>query len=137
MKPAAVREAKLDAAVIVQILCLDYRLRREVPAGPKVYAVKSWLATSLPILLVWGFYTLLTYTDVIVLSQFQPDAEVALYYAASKTLADSLWRSGAKVRPALAPQSITGRAPPSASVNGLSCATRVVPTRSFHSFGVR
>jgi O-antigen/teichoic acid export membrane protein len=82
---AAVGAAWLS--VIVQILCLDRRLRDEVPAGPKVYAVKSWLATSLPILLVWGFYTLLTYTDVIVLSQFQPDAEVALYYAASKTLA--------------------------------------------------
>jgi len=36
---------------------------------------------------VWGFYTLLTYTDVLVLSQFRPNEEVAHYYAASKTLA--------------------------------------------------
>ncbi|MBX6424392.1 MAG: lipopolysaccharide biosynthesis protein [Variibacter sp.] len=75
------------AAAIVQVVCLDRRLARAVPAGPKAYAVGSWLATALPILMVWGFYTLLTYTDVLVLRLFRPAEEVALYYAASKTLA--------------------------------------------------
>jgi O-antigen/teichoic acid export membrane protein len=35
---------------------------------------------------VWGIYTLLTTTDVLVLQQFRPSDEVAHYYAASKTL---------------------------------------------------
>jgi O-antigen/teichoic acid export membrane protein len=35
---------------------------------------------------VWGFYTLLTTTDVLVLRQFRPAEEVAHYYAAAKTL---------------------------------------------------
>ena len=46
-----------------------------------------WLNTALPIVLVWGMYTLLTSTDVLVLKQFRPAAEVAHYYAAAKTLA--------------------------------------------------
>jgi O-antigen/teichoic acid export membrane protein len=75
------------AATILQIVLLDRRLKRAVPPGPRVYAVGAWMRTALPILMVWGFYTLLTYTDVLVLSQFAPNAEVALYYAAAKTLA--------------------------------------------------
>jgi O-antigen/teichoic acid export membrane protein len=74
-------------AAIVQVVLLDRRLAGAVPAGPRTYAVGVWLKTALPILMVWGFYTLLTYVDVLVLSQFRPNEEVALYYAASKTLA--------------------------------------------------
>jgi O-antigen/teichoic acid export membrane protein len=57
-----------------------------VEAGPKRYEVHAWLTISLPILTVWGFYTLLTTTDVLVLQQFRPADEVAHYFAASKTL---------------------------------------------------
>ena len=35
---------------------------------------------------VWGIYTLLTTTDVLVLQLFRPSDEVAHYYAASKTM---------------------------------------------------
>ena len=41
----------------------------------------------MPIFMVEGFYLLLTYADVIVLQQFRPPEEVAVYYAAAKTLA--------------------------------------------------
>jgi O-antigen/teichoic acid export membrane protein len=37
-------------------------------------------------ILVWGFYTLLTYTDVIMLRQFRPSEDVAHYYGAARTL---------------------------------------------------
>ena len=40
-----------------------------------------------PILLAEGFYLLLTYADILVLQQFRPPDEVAVYYAAAKTLA--------------------------------------------------
>ena len=75
------------ATAIVQLLVLNRRLASQVQAGPKTFDFKDWFSTSLPILVVWGFYTLLTYTDVLLLQQFRPPHEVAHYYSASKTLA--------------------------------------------------
>ena len=72
---------------LVQLFQLERGLRGAVAAGPKTYATRQWLATSLPIILVWGLYTLLTSTDILVLKQFRPAQEVAHYYAAAKTLA--------------------------------------------------
>ncbi len=77
----------MAASTLLQIVMLDRRLASVVSAGPKVYDVPGWLKTSLPITAMWSFYTLLTYTDVLVLQQFRPPEEVAHYYAASKTLA--------------------------------------------------
>ena len=75
------------AAAVVQLVWLGGRLRRTVPQGRKVHHVGEWLATSLPILMVGGFYTLLTYVDVLVLRHFRPPEEVAIYHAASKSMA--------------------------------------------------
>jgi O-antigen/teichoic acid export membrane protein len=72
---------------VIQLLMLNRRLRATVPAGPKVYEVRTWLATSVPIFLVESFYLLLAYTDILVLQQFRGPQEVAIYYAAAKTLA--------------------------------------------------
>jgi O-antigen/teichoic acid export membrane protein len=72
---------------LIQLFQLERGLRRAVPAGPKTYAVRQWLGTSLPIIFAWGFYTLLTSTDILVLKQFRPAQEIAHYYAAAKTLA--------------------------------------------------
>ena len=77
----------LWSVTIGQLLVLDRRLATAVEAGPRAYAVRAWLATSTPIFLVEGFYLLLTYSDVLVLKQFRPPDEVAVYYAAAKTLA--------------------------------------------------
>jgi O-antigen/teichoic acid export membrane protein len=70
-----------------QAFVLYRRLRKTVPAGPKTFAYKTWLATSLPILMVEGFYLLLTYCDILILQQYRSPEEVAGYYAAAKTLA--------------------------------------------------
>jgi O-antigen/teichoic acid export membrane protein len=70
-----------------QMLVLNKRLDAHVAPGPKAYDVRGWLAVSLPILLVEGFYLLLSYTDVLVLQQFRPSEEVGVYYAVIKTLA--------------------------------------------------
>ncbi len=74
-------------AAAIQFVDVRRRLARVVPAGPRHYAISEWLATALPIFLVWSFYTLLTYADVIVLKLFRPAEDVALYFAATKTLA--------------------------------------------------
>ncbi len=69
-----------------QLLVLNRHLAKTVAPGAKAYDLKDWFATSLPMIAVWGIYTLLTTTDVLVLQQFRPSDEVAHYYAASKTL---------------------------------------------------
>ncbi len=72
---------------LMQLFQLERGLKQVIPAGAKAYRVREWLGTSLPVVLVWGLYTLLTSTDVLVLKQFRPPQEVAHYYAAAKTLA--------------------------------------------------
>src|SRR5690606_30400140 len=72
---------------ILQMIALDRRLASTVAPGERSYAVKTWLATSLPIIAVVGFYVMLTYVDVIILQMFRPPEAVAFYHAASKTLA--------------------------------------------------
>jgi O-antigen/teichoic acid export membrane protein len=72
---------------IGQLLVLNRRLAVRIAPGPRAHAIKYWLVTSAPILLAEGFYLLLTYADILVLQQFRPPDEVAVYYAAAKTLA--------------------------------------------------
>ena len=74
-------------AMIGQMTVLNRRLDGNVESGPKDYDFHGWLAISLPILLVEGFYLLLSYTDVLVLQQFRPSEEVGVYFAVVKTLA--------------------------------------------------
>jgi O-antigen/teichoic acid export membrane protein len=77
----------LWSVTIGQLVVLNRRLSTKVAGGPKAYAVTAWLSTSAPIFVVEGFYLLLTYSDIIVLQQFRPADEVAIYYASAKTLA--------------------------------------------------
>src|SRR5262249_26949086 len=70
-----------------QMIVLNSRLSGHVEPGAKAYDISGWLAVSLPILLVEGFYLLLSYTDVLVLQQFRPSDEVGIYFAVVKTLA--------------------------------------------------
>jgi O-antigen/teichoic acid export membrane protein len=70
-----------------QSFALDRKLRNEIPAGPRRYDFALWLGTALPIFLVEGFYYLLAYTDVLILDLFAGPDDVAVYYAATKTLA--------------------------------------------------
>ena len=77
----------LMLTVIGQTFVLNRKLKRAVPPGPKAYEVKTWLSVSLPILIVEGFYLLLTNVDIILLQHFRSPDDVAVYYAAAKTLA--------------------------------------------------
>jgi O-antigen/teichoic acid export membrane protein len=74
-------------AMIGQLLVLNRRLTGHIAPGPKAYDFRGWLAVSLPILMVEGFYLLLSYTDVLVLQQFRASEEVGVYFAVVKTLA--------------------------------------------------
>src|ERR1700734_2157113 len=74
-------------AMIGQMIVLNRRLGGHIEPGPKAYDFPGWLAISLPILMVEGFYLLLSYTDVLVLQQFRSSQEVGVYFAVVKTLA--------------------------------------------------
>jgi O-antigen/teichoic acid export membrane protein len=74
-------------AMIGQMIVLNHRLSGHVEPGPKAYDFRGWLTISLPILMVEGFYLLLSYTDVLVLQQFRSSEEVGVYFAVVKTLA--------------------------------------------------
>lgn len=77
----------LLVTAIGQTLVLNRKLSQTVDAGPKAYDTRAWLAVSLPILFVEGFYVLLTNVDILILQQFRSPEDVAVYYAAAKTLA--------------------------------------------------
>ena len=83
----AIGVVALISVGIGQIAVLNRRLSGVVENGPKAFAARTWLAISLPIFMVEAFYYLLTYSDVIVVAQFRPADEVAIYYAAAKTIA--------------------------------------------------
>jgi O-antigen/teichoic acid export membrane protein len=83
----AASAAAVWIAMIGQMVALNRRLAGHIPPGPKAYDVGSWLSISLPILMVEGFYLLLSYTDVLVLQQYRSSEEVGVYFAVVKTLA--------------------------------------------------
>jgi O-antigen/teichoic acid export membrane protein len=75
------------AVTVGQMFVLNRRLGDKVPAGPTRYEVKTWLATSMPIFVVEGFYLLLTYVDILTLEHFRSPDDVAVYYAGARLLA--------------------------------------------------
>ncbi len=83
----AIACAAMWTAAIVQSIALRARVKREVKRGPRRYELGFWLKTALPIFLVDGFFNLLFYVDILVLQAFVEPQEVAIYYAATKTLA--------------------------------------------------
>lgn len=74
-------------AVAGQWVVLDRWIAGRIPREAKVYDSKRWLTSAAPIFIVGGFFTLLTNIDVLVLQEFRPPDEVAVYFAATKTLA--------------------------------------------------
>ena len=67
--------AALLLTVTGQTIVLNRKLVREIAPGPKSYERKTWLSVSLPILMVEGFYLLLTNTDIVMrfeVSRSQP-----------------------------------------------------------------
>ena len=76
----------LMLTVIGQTIVLNRQLRRAVPPGPKAYESQTWFSVSLPIMIVEGFYLFLTSTDIVMLHYFRNPDDVAVYYAAAKTL---------------------------------------------------
>lgn len=69
-----------------QMLLLNRKLGTRVESGPKEYDIRNWIALSIPMFAVDSLYSMLMYVDVLVLKQFRTPDEIAIYYAALKTL---------------------------------------------------
>ena len=70
-----------------QLVTVSSRADRRAEPGPRRYLPRAWIAVSMPIFLVEGFFFLLTNADVLMVGRFMAPDDVAVYYAAVKTLA--------------------------------------------------
>lgn len=72
---------------LAQMLVLSRSLPREPASRPLRgdWTFRDWLRISLPILLVEGFFQLITSADVVMVSLWEDPHQVAIYFAASKT----------------------------------------------------
>lgn len=70
-----------------QWIIINRRLRKTVPRVKRSLKPRHWFAISLPILLVDGFFNLLTNVDILIAGFYVPPQQVAVYFAAVKTLA--------------------------------------------------
>jgi O-antigen/teichoic acid export membrane protein len=74
------------ATALLQFVLLNRSLSAITPNGGRRYEWKRWVATSLPIFMVGSFFFLLTYIDILVLQQYRPADQVAIYFAATKVV---------------------------------------------------
>lgn len=75
------------ATTFVQLVTVTARVGGRVPDGPRRTHMWAWFAVSLPIFLVESFFFLLTNADVLMVGAFMHPEDVAVYFAAVKTLA--------------------------------------------------
>lgn len=74
------------AAATAQTLLLGRRLRSTLPQGPRAVALRPWFKMSLPLLLISGCEVLMQNIDVLVISHYLPPGDIAIYFAATKTM---------------------------------------------------
>jgi O-antigen/teichoic acid export membrane protein len=82
-------EAALAATYVTtlaQFVRMRLRLRREYGRGGLRAETATWFRYSLPVFLVDGIGFLLTNADVVVVGLYLPPDQVAIYYAAAKTI---------------------------------------------------
>lgn len=71
---------------VVQAIYIHSRVRRQLAPGPRSYEFGLWMRVSLPILLVSSFGMVMQNTDILVLSKYMQPDQVAIYFAALKTI---------------------------------------------------
>lgn len=73
-------------AAAVQLVLIQRRLPLLLPPGPVRMALKPWLLTSLPLLAVSFSEVVLQTADVLVMTRYTSPGDVAVYFAAAKTM---------------------------------------------------
>ncbi len=75
------------ASGLIQTVLLNARLRDSVPRGDRSYRFGAWLKISLPLLVILFCEVLLQNTDILVISRYMSPSDLAIYYAAGKSMA--------------------------------------------------
>ena len=91
-KPDAVTAmAAVVAATYVtaigQFFRLNSKIGKTVPHGPRQFLPLLWLTVAVPIFIVEGFFNLLTNVDILIVGRLMQPEQVAIYFAAVKTMA--------------------------------------------------
>lgn len=72
---------------ITQLFRITRRMRGRYPPAQRQYDLSNWIKVALPIFLVEGFGYVLTNADVVIVGLYLVPDEVAIYFAAAKTMA--------------------------------------------------
>ncbi|WP_312367734.1 lipopolysaccharide biosynthesis protein [Ensifer sp.] len=79
--------AAVYVTTVSQFLVLTWRLRSRYVRGPLRIELGRWLTVAVPIFLIDGFGFLLTNSDVVIVGFYLKPDDVAVYFAAAKTMA--------------------------------------------------
>jgi O-antigen/teichoic acid export membrane protein len=71
---------------LIQFALVTWRLRRHYAGGHRVIEFQQWLRFALPVFLVDGIGFLMTNSDVVIVGLYLPPDQVAIYFAAAKTI---------------------------------------------------
>ncbi|MBB4304178.1 O-antigen/teichoic acid export membrane protein [Rhodobium orientis] len=83
----AVVAIAFSLTVLVQTVITESGTHGLVPAGPSRYELKTWLAVSMPLVLMEGMLALMNHVDVLLVGSLRGAEEVGLYYAATRVVA--------------------------------------------------
>jgi len=73
-------------AGMIQLVMLERRLAKEVPAGPRDVRLREWFTISLPLMVVTCCEIIIQSADVIAVSRYMTPADAGIYFAAAKTM---------------------------------------------------
>ncbi|MFN3623911.1 MAG: lipopolysaccharide biosynthesis protein [Hyphomicrobium sp.] len=73
-------------ASIMQLVLMRRRVRESVGKGPRSYDFPRWLKASWPLLIVNASEITLQSADVLIVSHYMTPTDVAIYFAAAKTM---------------------------------------------------
>lgn len=72
---------------VLQYALQKRRMRRRLPRGPRRYHLGLWFKVSLPLLTLEGFSLLMTNLDILLLNLYVEPDQIAVYFAAARTIA--------------------------------------------------
>lgn len=74
------------AALVFQHLRIAWRMRSELPSGPRNYKLGLWAGIALPLVVMDSSGLVQTHADMLVLNAFVTADQLGIYYAAAKTI---------------------------------------------------
>ncbi len=72
---------------IIQYILQKKRMNAEIHKGPRQYKTSFWIKVSLPVIAVESFALMMTNMDIILLDLYVPPEQIAIYFAAARTIA--------------------------------------------------